>query len=155
MNAVLRLLVAATIAAPHAAMSQSPSAPKPRESGIYLTIFRSPSTGVEIRSGHAALNVGFYPTILSKNGTRGNVNFIRVGGTYYLKARGASPYVSPSIVFSLDKNWKHGALTELGFRGTLYRTLSGRLGAGVLTTTDGQVRVNPTIGMALKIGRGR
>jgi hypothetical protein len=152
-NPVATLLVLALIASPHVAMSQTPS--KPRESGIYLTIFRSPSTGVEVRSGHAAANLGFYPTVLSRNGKRDNVSFVRLGGSYYLKDRGSSFYVSPSIVLSLDESWKHGALTELGFRGTLYRALSGRLGAGVLTTTDGRVRVNPTVGMDLRLGRGR
>ena len=125
------------------------------ERGVYLTIFRSPSSGVEIRSSHAAINLGFYPTILSKNGERGNANFIRLGGSYYLRDRGPSLYASPSILFSLDKNWKHGALTELGYRGAIYRGLNVRLGAGVLTTTDGEVRVNPTIGLDVKLGRGR
>ena len=152
MNTVLVALVVAMIAAPHVATAQTS---KSRESGIYLTVFRSPSTGVEVRSGHAAGNLGFYPTVLRRDGKRDNANFIRLGGSYYLNDRGSSLYVSPSIVFSLDKGWKHGALTELGLRGTLYRALSGRLGAGVLTTIDGQVRVNPTVGMDLKLGSGR
>ena len=59
------------------------------------------------------------------------------------------------MVISLDEDWKYGALTELGFCGTLHRALSGRLGVGVLTTVDGRVRVNPTVGMDLKLGRGR
>jgi hypothetical protein len=153
MNTVLTALVLATIAVPHVAMSQSSS--KPRESGIYLTIFRSPSTGVEVRSGHAAGNLGFYPTVLRKDGKRDNANFIRLGGSYYLRDGGSSVYVSPSVVFSLDKDWEHGALTELGFRGSVYRALSGRVGVGVLTTIGGVVRVNPTVGMNLKLGRGR
>jgi hypothetical protein len=153
MKTVLTALVLATIALPHVALSQTSS--KPRESGIYLTIFRSPSTGVEVRSGHVAGNVGFYPTVLRKDGKRDNANFIRLGGSYYLKDRGSSVYVSPSVVFSLDKDWEHGALTELGFRGTLYRALRGRVGVGVLTTIDGYVRVNPTVGMDVKLGRGR
>ena len=147
------LALVLAIAAPHVAMSQTSS--RPRESGVYLTIFRSPSTGVEVRSGHAAGNLGFYPTVLRKDGKRDSANFIRLGGSFYAKDRGSSFYVSPSVVFSLDSDWGHGALTEFGFRGTLYRALSGRLGVGVLTTTDGQVRVNPTVGMTLKLGRGR
>ena len=153
MNTVLGALVLAVIAAPHVAMSQTPS--NPRESGVYLTIFRSPSTGVEVRSGRAAANLGFYPTVLRRDGKRDSANFVRLGGSFYAKDRGATLYVSQSLMFSLDKDWKHGALTELGFRGTLYRALSGRLGAGVLTTTDGHVRVNPTVGMDLKLGGGR
>jgi hypothetical protein len=152
-NTVLGALVLALVAAPRVAMSQAPS--KPRESGIYLTIFRSPSTGMEARSGRAAVNLGFYPTVLRRDGKRDSANFIRLGGSFYAKDRGATLYVSPSIMFSVDKDWKHGALTELGFRGPLYRALSGRVGAGVLTTTDGRVRVNPTVGMDLKLGRGR
>jgi hypothetical protein len=148
-----RILILSLLASATAVRAQSMS-PAP-ERGIYLTVFRSPSTGIEIRSGHAAINLGFYPTVIGKDGKRGNANFIRLGGSYYMKERGPSLYASPSIVFSLDRNWKHGALTELGFRGTIYRNLNGRLGAGVLTTTDGLVRVNPTVGMDLRLGRGR
>ena len=152
-NNASRLLILALIAAPSLAQAQSPtSAP---ERGIYLTIFRSPSSGIEIRSGHAAVNLGFYPTVIGKDGKRGNANFIRLGGSFYLNDRGSGLYASPSILFSLDKNWKHGALTELGYRGSIYRGLNGRLGAGVLTTVDGLVRVNPTVGMDIKLGRGR
>ena len=156
MKTILGAFVIATITAiapPRIAMSQTPS--NTRESGLYLTIFRSPSTGIEVRSGHMAGNLGFYPTVLRKDGKRSNANFIRLGGSFYTKDGGSSFYVSPSVVFSLDSDWRHGALTEFGFRGTLYRALSGRLGAGVLTTTDGQVRVSPTVGMTLKLGRGR
>ena len=153
MNTVLGALVLALVVAPRIAISQAPSAS--RERGLYLTIFRSPSTGVEVRSGRAGANLGFYPTVLRRDGKRDSANFIRLGGSFYAKDRGATLYISPSLMFSLDKDWKHGALTELGFRGPLDRALSGRLGAGVLTTTDGRVRVNPTVGMDLKVGRGR
>lgn len=125
------------------------------ERGVYLTIFRSPATGVELRRGHAAVHAGFYPTILSRDGRSDNTNFIRVGATYYLRARGSTPYITPSLMVSLDPDWKHGALTELGFRATLYRALHGRLGAAVLTTTDGAVRVNPTVGMDVRVGGSR
>jgi len=126
-----------------------------RERGLYLTAFRSPATGIELRAGHAATYLGFYPTVVSRDGNRGNANFIRAGVTYYVKAQGASPYVSPSLVWSLDPKWRNGALTEVGFRGPLYRRLNGRLGAAVLTTLDRQVRVNPTVGLDLKLGARR
>jgi hypothetical protein len=77
------------------------------------------------------------------------------GGSYYAKSSGSSPYVTPSLMISLDRNWKHGALTEAGYRATLYRTLHGRIGAAVLTTTDGEVRVNPTVGMDIRLGGAR
>lgn len=145
------LVVAILIAHPASAQSTAAS----QERGVYLTVFRSPATGLELRRGHAAAHVGFYPTILSRNGSSGNVNFIRIGGSYYLRPSGSTPYVSPSLLVSLDREWKHGALTELGFRATLYRTLHGRIGAAVLTTIDGEVRVNPTIGMDVRLGGAR
>jgi hypothetical protein len=125
------------------------------ERGLYLTLFRSPSTGVELRAGHAAAFLGFYPTVISRDGRRDNVDFIRTGVTYYTKDHGASLYVSPSLLWSLDRTWRSGALTEVGFRGRLYSRLNGRLGAAVLTTLDGEVRVNPTVGFDLKLGAAR
>jgi hypothetical protein len=126
-----------------------------REQGLYLTLFRSPATGVEVRAGHAGAYLGLYPTVISRDGERGNANFVRAGGTYYLRARGASPYVSPSLLWSLDSAWRNGALTEVGFRGRLFGRVNGRLGAAVLTTLDRQVRVNPTIGLDVKLGARR
>lgn len=133
----------------------SAQAAAPAERGVYLTVFRSPATGLELRNRHIAAYAGFYPTIISRDGEQGNVNFIRAGATYYLRARGASVYASPSLVFSLDRDWSNGALTEVGFRGRLFSRVNGRLGAGVLTTTDGEVRVNPTVGLDVKLGAGR
>jgi hypothetical protein len=134
--------------------AQSQSA-KPAERGAYLTMFRSPATGIELRSGHAAMHVGFYPTILRKDGKQDNANFIRAGASWFLKDRGASVYVSPSLVWSLGSQWKSGALMEIGFRGPIRGNLNGRIGGAVLTTLDGQVRVNPTVGMDIRLGAGR
>lgn len=125
------------------------------ERGVYLTVFRSPATGLELRAGHVAAYAGFYPTIIRRDGALNNVNFIRAGATYYLKASGATIYASPSVVFSLDHDSGNGALTEVGVRGRLFSRVNGRLGAAVLTTTDGKVRVNPTVGFDLKLGAGR
>lgn len=152
-TAQLALLIATTLA-PSTILGQSLPSPK-GEAGVYLTIFRSPATGVELRAKHVAAHAGFYPTILSKNGARGNVNFIRVGGTYYVRPQGTTLFVTPSMVVSLDSEWKHGALTEVGLRGRLFRGMNGRIGIAMLTTTDGLVRVNPTIGMDIKLGGGR
>jgi hypothetical protein len=145
-------LLLAVLVLPTAGSAQ-PTAP--REQGLYLTLFRSPATGIEVRAGHAAAHLGLYPTVISRDGERGNANFIRAGGTYYLKARGASPYVSPSLLWSLDPEWRSGALTEVGFRGRVLGRLNGRVGAAVLTTLDKQVRVNPTIGLDVKLGGRR
>ena len=130
-------------------------AAKPAERGLYLTIFRSPSTGLEWRAGHLAAHAGFYPTVISRDGQRANTNFARAGVTWYAKDRGTTLYLSPSLVWSLDRDWKNGALTEAGVRGGLYRGLHGRLGVGVLTTVDGEVRVNPTVGLDIRLGAGR
>jgi len=130
-------------------------AAKPAERGLYLTMFRSPSTGLEWRAGHVAVHAGFYPTIISRDGERANTNLARAGITWYAKDRGTSVYVSPSFVWSLDRDWKNGALTEVGLRGRVYRGLNGRLGVGVLTSIDGEVRVNPTVGLDIRLGAGR
>ena len=142
----------ATLLISSVAAAQSSPAP---ERGAYLTVFRSPATGLELRTGHVAAYAGFYPTILRRDGKQGNVNFIRAGATYYLTERGASVYASPSVVFSLDPDWRNGALTEVGFRGRLFSRVNGRLGVGVLTMTDGEARVNPTVGLDIKLGAGR
>lgn len=145
-------LLAATFAIPAAASAQS--APQP-ERGLYLTMFRSPSTGLELRAGRGAVHAGYYPTVLGRDGARATVGFVRAGVTYYARPSGATPYVSPSLVVSLDRQWRGGALTEAGVRGRLYRRLNGRLGVAVLTTTDREVRVNPTVGLDVKLGAAR
>ena len=50
--------------------ASTPAAPASSvaERGVYATVFRSPSTGIELRSGHAAVHAGFYPTILRADG---------------------------------------------------------------------------------------
>lgn len=152
MRAFHAVLLSAMLAIPAAAAAQDA---RPAERGVYLTVFRSPSTGLELRSGRGAIHAGYYPTVLSRDGVRSNVGFIRAGATYYARPAGATPYVSPSLVVSLDRDWRSGALTEVGVRGRLYQRLNGRLGAAVLTTTDGEVRVNPTIGFDMKLGGRR
>jgi hypothetical protein len=142
----------AAIVLPSEASTQPADRP---ERGVYLTVFRSPATGLEVRAGHAAAFLGLYPTVIGRDGARGTATFVRAGGTFYLKARGASPYVSPSLVWSLDDRWRNGALTEVGFRGRLLGRVNGRLGAAVLTTLDRQVRVNPTVGLDLRLGARR
>ena len=148
--AIILLLAATLLPAPGLAQSTVRS-----DRGLYLTLFRSPATGIEIRSGHAAAYAGYYPTVIRSNGVLANTNFIRAGATYYLRKQGATPYISPSVVWSLDNDWKNGALTELGLRGRLYKSLNGRLGVAALTTVGRRVRVNPTVGLDLKLGSGR
>ena len=106
----LTKLVAAAAALMLATSAAAQSADRP-EQGIYLTMFRSPATGIELRSGHAAAFLGYYPTVISLDGVRGNANFVRAGATYYLKAQGATPYVSLSVLWSVGPRCRSGALT--------------------------------------------
>jgi hypothetical protein len=147
------LLVSALAAPGHMTAQQLPL--RPVERGLYLTIFRSPATGIELRSGNVAAYAGFYPTVIKLDGQLSNTNFVRAGATYYMNDRGAGLYVSPSLLWSLDPDWKNGALTEIGFRGRLYRRLNGRIGAALLSTPDRHGRVNPTVGLDLPLGAGR
>ena len=82
-----------------------------------------------------------------------NTNFVRTGASFYLRPAGWTPYVSPSIVISLDDDWDHGVLTELGLRIPVFSRASLRGGVGVLRTFGGETRVNPTIGVDVRLGK--
>ena len=124
---------------------------------IYLTIFRNPSSGIELRFGQIGVHAGFYPTILKADGeSKGkNTNFMRFGATVYTSATGAALYLSPSVAVSLDKRFKSGFFTDAGIRGRIAGPVAGRLGVGVLNTFDGEVRVNPTVGLDVRLGKNR
>ncbi len=124
---------------------------------LYLTIFRNPSTGIELRFGRIGVHAGFYPTILTADGEEKgrNTNFLRFGATLYTAATGTALYLSPSVVLSLDKRFRSGVLTDAGVRGRIAGPVAGRLGVGVLNTFDGEVRVNPTVGLDVRLGRAR
>jgi hypothetical protein len=124
---------------------------------VYLTVFRNPSSGVEFRAARIGVHAGFYPTILKADGeAKGkNTNFLRFGATMYSSATGTAVYVSPSFVLSLDKRFRSGFLTDAGVRGRITDRVSGRLGAGLLNTLNGEVRVNPTVGLDVRLGAAR
>lgn len=144
---VLVLSLAATVRSGQA--QQAPA----RADGIYLTVFRSPATGVELRKGVGAIHAGFYPTILKADGqSKGeNTNFVRVGASAYLRQQGWTPYISPALLFSLDDDWANGVISEVGVRVPVRGRAAFRLGVGVLTAFDGEVRVNPTVGLDFRI----
>jgi hypothetical protein len=146
------LAVVAPAATPLAA--QTPAAAAASDAGLYLTIFRNPSTGLEWRGSRYGVNAGFYPTILKADGQEDgeNTNFVRIGATAYLRRAGWTPYLSPSLVLSLDDDWDNGVLTDVGVRLPFTRRAAFRLGVGVLTTFDGEVRVNPTVGFDVRLG---
>lgn len=117
--------------------------------------FRSPATGLEYRAGRFAIHGGYYVTIL-KTGEQAkgeNTNFARAGASFYLRPAGWTPYVSPSVVLSLDDDWDNGILTELGLRIPVVSRAGLRGGVGVLRTFDGETRVNPTIGLDVLLGK--
>jgi hypothetical protein len=131
-----------------------PASAQDAEGGLYLTAFRSPATGVEYRMGRLAIHAGYYVTILKTDAqVKGdNTNFIRTGASFYLRPAGWTPYLSPSVLFSLDHDWDNGVLTELGVRIPVFARAHVRGGVGVLTTFDGKTRVNPTIGLDVRLG---
>ena len=148
----LTLAVALSLSSP-ASAQESPAPPAP-EGGWYLTAFRSPATGIEYRTGRFAIHAGHYVTILATTDQApgASTNFVRTGASFYLRPAGWTPYVSPSLVLSLDDDWANGILTEAGVRFPLFSRASLRGGVGVLRTFDGRTRVNPTIGVDVRLG---
>ena len=138
-----------------ASAQESQQAPNSSEAGLYLTAFRSPATGLEYRTGRFAIHAGYYVTILKigEQAKGKNTNFVRTGASFYLRPTGWTPYVSPSVVLSLDDDWDNGILTELGVRIPVFSRASLRSGVGVLRTFDGETRVNPTIGFDVRVGK--
>lgn len=137
-----------------AAAKDSTSAERPAEGGLYLNICRNPATGLEYRRGAFAVHGGFYPTILKADGQAEgeNTNFLRAGVSTYPRRSGVSPYASVAILVSLDDDWDNSVISELGFRAPFANRWAGRLGVGVLTSFDGEVRVNPTVGLDVRLG---
>jgi hypothetical protein len=133
--------------------TQPPSAGS--SDGLYLTAFRSPATGLEYRTGRVAIHAGYYVTIIktSEQAKGENTNFVRTGASFFLRPSGWTPYVSPSLVLSLDDDWDNGILTEVGLRIPLVSRASLRGGVGVLRTFDGETRVSPTIGLDVRLGK--
>lgn len=133
------------------------NAQQARTPQVYLTVFRNPSSGIEVRFGQVGLHAGFYPTILKADGeTKGrNTNFIRAGASFYTSATGTALYISPSIAFSLDSRFRSGIFTDAGVRARIAGPVSGRLGVGMLNTFNGEVRVNPTVGLDVRLGKAR
>jgi hypothetical protein len=146
--------IALVLSSPASAQDLEQTTATSPEGGFYLTAFRSPATGLEYRVGRFAIHAGYYVTILKAGDQpKGeSTNFVRTGGSFYVRPSGWTPYVSPSIVLSLDDDWDNGVLTELGLRIPVFSRASLRSGVGVLRTFNGQTRVNPTIGLDVRLG---
>lgn len=123
--------------------------------GVHLTGFRSPATGIELRGAHLGVHAGYYPTVLKADGQSEveNTNFIRIGVAGYLRQSGITPYASAAYLVSLDDDWANSVLAEVGLRIPVARRFAFRIGAGLLTSTDGEVRLNPTVGFDIPLGR--
>lgn len=136
------------------ASSDSSRAARRVEGGLYLTIFRNPASGLEYRRGAFAVHGGFYPTILKADGqSEGeNTNFLRAGVSAYRRPSGFSHYASVALLVSLDDDWDNGIISEVGIRAPFASRFAARLGVGVLTSFDGEVRVNPTVGLDVRLG---
>ncbi len=152
----LVLLAAATITPDLAAQVT----PVPEFDGrrVSVNVFRAPSTGLDYRiSDHVSAHAGLYPTVLRVHGERENVNFVRLGGTFWLRPTGSGFYLSPGIALSLERgDWDHSFANELGYHQQLGARWSVRLGALVLSTVDlERSRINPTIGLSFRPGSRR
>jgi hypothetical protein len=151
----LTLAIALSLSSRASAQESERPSTAASEGGLYLTAFRSPATGLEYRMGRFAIHAGHYVTILKtdEQAKGENTNFIRTGASLYLRPTGWTPYVAPSVVLSLDEDWGNGVLTELGLRIPVFSRASLRGGVGVLRTFDGDTRVNPTVGLDVRLGR--
>jgi hypothetical protein len=149
----LIVTIALSLSSPASAQESAAPSVASSDGGLYLTAFRSPATGLEYRTGRIAIHAGYYVTIL-KTGEQAkgqSTNFVRTGTSFYLRPTGWSPYVSPSVVLSLDDDWDNGVLTEVGVRIPIFSCASLRGGVGVLRTFNGRTRVNPTIGFDVRL----
>ena len=149
------LTLALSIASPAVAQDAGQAPTVSSETGAYVTVFRSPGTGLEYRFGRIAIHAAHYVTVLKTGdqATGKSTNFVRAGASFYLRPAGWTPFLSPSVVLSLDDDWDNGVLTEVGVRIPVFSRASFRGGVGVLRTFDGETRVNPTIGLDVRMGR--
>src|SRR5688572_5633718 len=92
----LLLIVALAGASPLAAQDAPPT--EALGTKLSLNIFRAPSTGLDYRtSRRTSVHAGFYPTVLSIDGQREGVNFVRVGGTFWLTPAASGFYVTTGV----------------------------------------------------------
>jgi hypothetical protein len=98
------------------------------------------------------VHAGFYPTVFTVQGEREFVNFVRLGGSYWLRPAASGFYFSTGVAFSFDPDtWDHSFANEVGYHQRLGSRWGARLGAIVLTTWDGSgSRINPTVGLGFR-----
>lgn len=162
MHLALLLLLTQT---PSPEAQPQPPSPEP-EPLRQVTVhgFRSPSIGVEIRSGFFAFHVGAFPLIVdaTETGEARTTWFLKTGATaYFLRfdlgsGRPSSLFVSVSLMQGLNHAWdvSQSVTRGTGFHGELgvlwaaWRGLDVRLGVGLLVGLDGRVHVHPTPGLS-------
>lgn len=147
------LATALLLAAPLAAQTSPPRPDAERE--LRLTVFRNPSSGLELKSARVGVSLGFYPTILRRTAAdeMRTTNWIRVGVSVWSHATGPSLYASVSGMYALTTGWKNGVLVDVGGRWPVHEYFAPRLGVALLQTTDGLTRVNPTVGFDIPLRR--
>ena len=128
--------------------------------------FRGPVTGLELRDGFLGFYLGAYPIIL--RGESVTSWFLKVGVSAYVlsfdlgSGRDSGFYAGLSLLQGLGgahdvrEDIASGTAFsgEAGFRWAAVKGLDLRLGISVLTTSDGQVSVNPTPGISWSVPLG-
>jgi len=121
---------------------------------VYIHAFRSPSTGLELRSGAWGVHGGLYTTILNSGGK--STEFLKTGVTYYF----ASPlgkrfevYNTVAYMRGLNRDYRRDSaiFVDQGLVYTLGRGFSARLGSGLLLSNGHRPKTNPTVGISYQL----
>jgi hypothetical protein len=145
----LHILAVAFVAlATHISLAQEVS-----DKTLYLHGFRSPSIGLEYRSGSVGVHAGLYTTILGKG--EKSTEFVKVGATGYWKGFLGPRFESfggVSYVRGQNREYrkKDGLFIEQGFVYDLGKNFEFRLGTGILLAKGFKAKVNPTVGFSYR-----
>ena len=128
-------------------------APSPERS-VYVHVFRSPSTGLEYRSGNWGVHAGLYTTILNSGGK--STEFFKVGGTYYFPSplgKRFEVYNTVAYMTGLNRSYKKDSalFVDQGLVYEMGKGFSARLGSGLLFSKGHRTKTNPTIGISYRI----
>lgn len=122
-----------------------------------INAFRNPSIGAEIRHNKVSGHIGYYTTILTRDGKTSTFanSFIRTGISYWYLVFGKSEtpsalYTSASWLRGIDFDYKsqNVALIETGARFHIWHGINFRLGVALLTGGGKPAQINPTPGLS-------
>lgn len=144
----LHILAVALVAlTTHIALAQEVS-----DKTLYLHGFRSPSIGLEYRSGSVGVHAGLYTTILGKG--EKSTEFVKVGATGYWKGFRSTLRIVRRRLYVRGQNReyrkKDGLFIEQGFVYDLGKNFEFRLGTGILLAKGFKAKVNPTVGFSYR-----